>query len=534
MINYIFKYFKFLKANNFTFQPVCRLLTFYFLLFTSFQLYSQQQETNPNGLNTFYYANGKVSSEGTMRDGKPDGYWKTYFENGKIKSEGNRKNFQLDSSWKFYNEEGVLVLEYYYKNGKKNGIRKNYDAKDKLLVSEENYVNDVKQEFTKYYYKNGKEKQSIPFLDGREEGLGYEFDTTGTIISLFEYKAGFVKRQEKINRKDKSGLKTGVWKEFYQNGILKNECTYLEGKRNGYLKEYGIKGELLNTTKYVNDIVIENAPELAKLDTKTEYYEGAIVKSTGTYKNGIPEGAFREFSLEGKITSSKIYKDGFLIGEGIYDEANKEQGLWKEYHTNGQLKAQGEYMNGKRIGEWSFYHANGKLEQKGKYDKKGKAQGLWKWYYESGHLLKEENYLNDILDGLMTEYSDSGMVITKGQYIDGQKEDEWVYELGDYKEIGKYKGDRRSGIWKHFYTPSGKLRFEGAFVDGNPDGKHEFYYLNGKTQQEGKYVIGRKEGNWEYYSEDGIKQLTILYKDDVEIKYDGVKIKPTQEEVDKK
>jgi antitoxin component YwqK of YwqJK toxin-antitoxin module len=496
--------------------------------------FAQQQEINPNGLNTFYYTNGKISSEGPMLDGKPDGYWKTYFENGKIKSEGNRKNHQLDSIWKFYNEEGVMVLEYYYKNSKKNGLRKNYDAKEKFLVSEENYVDDVKQDLSKYYFKNNLIKQIVPFKDGREEGQGFEYDTTGTIITLIDYRAGFMKKIEKINRRDKDGLKQGVWKEFYPNGFLKNECTYLDGKRNGYLKEYNGKGELQNTTKYVDDKIIENAPELARLDLKTIYYPDGSIKSTGTYKYGIPEGAIREFSEDGKIASAKIYKDGILAGEGIYDEANKEQGPWKEYHPNGQLKAQGEYKDGRRIGEWLFSYPNGKQEQKGKYDKKGKAQGIWKWFYESGNLLREENYLNDIQDGMMTEYSDSGKVITKGQYIDGQKEGEWIYELGDYKEIGKYKADRRDGIWKHFYTPSGKLRFEGNFIDGNPDGKHVFYYQNGKVQEEGKYLVGRKEGNWEYYGEDAIKLLTILFKDDVEIKYDGVKLKPTQAEVDKK
>ena len=65
--------------------------------------------------------NGKVSSEGMIRDGKPDGYWKSYYEDGKIKSEGNRKNFVLDSTWKFYNDKGLMYLVYTYKNGKKYG-----------------------------------------------------------------------------------------------------------------------------------------------------------------------------------------------------------------------------------------------------------------------------------------------------------------------------------------------------------------------------------------------------------------------------
>jgi antitoxin component YwqK of YwqJK toxin-antitoxin module len=498
------------------------------------KVYSQEQEaTNPNGYNKFYYDNKVLSSEGTMREGKPDGYWKTYFENGKMKSEGNRKMFQLDSTWKFYNDAGSLVLEYYYKNGKKNGYRKNYDAKLHYVASEENYLNDVKQGVTKIFYRNGSVKQRVPFKDGREDGQGFEYDTTGIIITIIDYKAGFIKKQEKINRRDKNGLKQNVWKEFYPNGKLKNECTYVNDLREGYLKEYSMNGDLQNTTKYISGKIVENPPELARLDTRTEYYEGGIIKSSGTYKNGIPEGTYREYSLDGKITSSKIFKDGILAAEGIYDLSDKEQGPWKEYHPNGQIKSQGEYKDGKRIGEWVFYYPNGKLEQKGKYDKKGQAQGAWNWYYESGNLLREENYLNDVLDGATTEYDDAGKIVTKGQYVDGQKEGVWEYEMGDYKEVGNYKADRRDGEWKHFYTPGESIRFEGNFVDGNPDGKHVYYYPNGKIKEEGRYIVGRKEGDWLYYGEDGIKQLTILYKDDVEIKFDGVKVKPTQEETEK-
>jgi hypothetical protein len=36
------------------------------------------QVNNPNGYNKFYYDNGALSSEGTMKDGKPEGYWKNY------------------------------------------------------------------------------------------------------------------------------------------------------------------------------------------------------------------------------------------------------------------------------------------------------------------------------------------------------------------------------------------------------------------------------------------------------------------------
>nr|MBK9652344.1 hypothetical protein [Bacteroidota bacterium] len=62
----------------------------------------KQNKVNPNGYNRFFYANGNLSSEGNMVNGKPEGYWRTYFENGNVKSEGNRKNNMLDSLWTFY------------------------------------------------------------------------------------------------------------------------------------------------------------------------------------------------------------------------------------------------------------------------------------------------------------------------------------------------------------------------------------------------------------------------------------------------
>jgi antitoxin component YwqK of YwqJK toxin-antitoxin module len=514
-----------------------RILEIFFLVVPSLLFAQSKQDINPNGYNKFYYDNGKLSSEGPMRDGKPDGYWKTYSMSGTLKSEGNRKNFQLDSVWKFYSEQGRLAFEFNYKDGKKTGLKKTFDTRDGFLIMAENYDADVKQGNTIVYYKpakqpdstyakTGKVKQIIPFVAGKEEGQGYELSPDSTIITLTQYKMGFIQREERINRKDANGLKQGMWKEFYPSGIVKNEVNYSDDKMNGYLKEYAPNGSLSNTTKYINGVVQTNAPELAKLDVKSTYYENGMVKFTGTYKDGVAEGIHREFNEKGQVIAAKVYIDGVLTGEGILDTAGRQQGPWKEYHPNGELKSQGEYLNGKRIGDWVFYHPNKKVEQKGKYDKKGRAQGPWKWYYESGNLLREENYRNDLQDGTMTEYSDSGKVITKGDYIDGLKEGPWMLELADYREEGNYKADLRDGEWKHYYTKNGNLRFVGKFIEGVPDGEHKYYYENGKEKQTGKYVGGMKEGEWKFYDENGFLFLTILFRNDIEIKFDGIKVVP--------
>jgi antitoxin component YwqK of YwqJK toxin-antitoxin module len=514
--------------NNYFFQqPMKHFFLSLFFLLPLLLIAQPKNVIDPNGLNRYYYPNGKVSSEGMMRDGKPDGYWKTFYDNGKLKSEGNRKEFQLDSIWKFYTEDGKQSLEFSYKNGKKSGFKKTF-TKEGKVESEEMYTEDVKQGFTNYYYKEGPLWKKIPFLKGREDGIAYEYAPDGTLITLIEYKAGFIRSQEKINRKDANGLKQGMWKEFFSEGKIKTEGPYTDDLKNGYFKDYDTNGNLVNTSKYEFGKLVKNAPELAKVEVQVDYHPNGTRKFIGNFKNGIPEGVAREYDTLGHIINSQIYLDGVLMGEGIYDAGGYEQGHWKEYHANGALKAEGEYLNGKKVGAWVFFHPNGKTEQKGKYDNRGRPVGEWKWYYEDGKLLREETYIDGLVNGTMVEYSDDSLshVITKGDLVDDLKEGPWFFEMADYREEGTYKGDKREGMWKHIYTTNGKTRFEGNFTDGQPDGDHVYYYENGKVREEGKYIFGRKEGDWKYFDEDdGMLILTITYKDDVEIKFDGQKIK---------
>jgi antitoxin component YwqK of YwqJK toxin-antitoxin module len=507
------------------------LATCYLLLTTC--LAQSDKEVNPNGYKKFYYENGKISSEGSMRDGKPDGYWKTYLPSGKMKSEGNRKNYELDSLWKFYDGKGKIVTEINYLKGKKDGVKRSWDT-DGYILSEENYIADIKSgtEFTYFPPKDstqskGNIKTKIPFEKGKENGTAYEYDNDGNIISILEYSYGVLKKQERINRTDKSGEKQGTWKYFFPSGKVKSETTFQNGKKTGYSKTYSENGSLANIDKYVGDSIQKEAPELTtKLEVRNEYYEDGSIKKTGTYLYGVAEGTHKEYSPEGKITSAKIYHEGNLVGEGLIDEAGNQQGLWKEYHPNGAIKAKGNYDNGAKVGEWIFYHPNGKVEQKGKYDKKGKAQGRWQWFYDKGTLLREENYLNGKREDSLIEWSDSGKVITKGIYVEGLKEGKWFYELMDYREEGNYKNDQKDGPWKSYFADNNQLQFEGNYVEGLPDGKHIYYFHDGKIKEEGKYIVGNQDGKWNYYNPDGTILIEITFKNGKEIKFDGAKIKP--------
>ena len=106
----------------------------------------------------------------------------------------------------------------------------------------------------------------------------------------------------------------------------------------------------------------------------------------------------------------------------------------------------------------------------------------------------------------------------------------WNYETPDYKEIGVYNNDAPDSLWKSYYMPGKIKRFEGRFQAGDPVGLHTAYHPTGEKMYMGYYVSGMKDGDWKYYDETGYNYLTITYKNDIEIKWQGEKIRPTYEE----
>lgn len=496
------------------------ILLFVFASSFSF-MYSQDENTiNPNGYNKFYYENGNISSEGSMKDGKPDAYWKNYYESGVLKSEGNRKVFLLDSMWKFYNDEGNLMLEINYFKGKKNGFRTTYQGNE---ILKENFDDDVKQKNSFILFPDGKTKMKIPFIDGLEQGVAREYDHDGNIVQLITYKKAYIVARERINRYDSDSLANGKWKWFFEDESLWQEGSFKHGLKNGYFKEYDINGDLISATKYIDGEKIEKAEELVKLDIRTDYYPSGKVKIVATYnKDGVPEGVRREYNEQGEVEKSYIFLHGRLIGEGIFTDAGLREGMWKEYYPDGKLKASGNYISDKKNGSWKYYYPNGQLEQTGVY-KEGEADSTWNWYYPGGKLLREEYFLDGLADGMMTEYAQDGSIITQGDYIEGKEEGFWFYVVGDSREEGDYAEGTRNGKWKSYYG-DGSLSFEGKFVDDLSNGEHIWYWDNGKVKKQGKYSMGRKNGDWKKYDYNGQIFIVITYQAGKEIKYDGVKL----------
>ncbi len=514
------------------------LINIAFCFFTCFVFlnhsYSQTNKTDPNGYNTIYYPNGKVASEGLMRNGKPDGYWKTYYITGTIKSEGNRRNSLLDSTWVFYTETADTLEIIHYQLGKKSGYTYNYgtiteknNVSKHYLKSKELYLDDKKEGPSYYYYPSGKIQLVINHKNGKKQGIAKELDENGTVITMYEYHNDYMISREFINRINDKEQKAGAWKSFYDDGTVKQEDIYKNGLLDGTTKMFSPKGNVINERSYREGKIIEEGIQLKvePIDLITYYDDGVTIKSKELYLDSIPIGEHIFYNKEGKPEKSIRYSrqgTGNRTAEGPVDENEKRTGEWKNYFETGELRSSGKFINDRQNGEWKYFLQNGKIEQIGNFNN-GVMEGEWKWYFPSGKLLREEIYVKGKPNGTCTQYSDSATIVAKGEYIEGGREGPWIENVGDSREEGSYIMGLKNGMWKTYYN-DGQLHHAGNFVQGSPDGRHVFYYPNGILKEEQYYVMGRRDKNWKKYYENGSLFLTITYRNDDEIRINGIRI----------
>jgi antitoxin component YwqK of YwqJK toxin-antitoxin module len=511
---------------------VKKLILIYFLITLSSVVLSQT-DSLISDLDITYkkykYSNGKIASKGLLKNDQPYGLWKSYYLTGILKSEGKWINNQLDSVWIFYDQLGDTSQKINYFQGKKNGYHYRYFKDENLktiIASKELYINGKRNDKSLYYFKTGSLRMIVPYMNDLKQGIGFEYDANKNITAITRYRNNEIVVQENINRLDINGKKTGIWKEFYENGVLKKEKNYLDGKLNGYLKLYTNEGKLVESIKYKNgeiDLVSNDFDSNIEIKEKYDINNNLIFQ--GSYNRNVPIGVHRYFNNNGSVSKSKIFNiNGKLIAEGIVLINGKETGDWVYYYETGKTQAQGKFINGKKTSNWKYYYPSGSIQQVGSYSG-GNLTGMWKWYYETSELLKEEYYIYGHLDGEATEYSELGNIISKGNYIEDKKEGEWIYVIGDQKYVGNYVGDFKNREWRSYYIDTDIISFEGRFLHGSPDGKHEYYYPDGSLKEERYFDGGMKVKSWTKYDERGDLIIVVQYKDGKEFKINGEKVK---------
>ncbi|MGB0886672.1 MAG: toxin-antitoxin system YwqK family antitoxin [Vicingaceae bacterium] len=90
------------------------------------------------------------------------------------------------------------------------------------------------------------------------------------------------------------------------------------------------------------------------------------------------------------VEEKQYHQNGALKMGGNFLNGKRE-GEWKAFFDNKQLQSEGTFKKGIRIGKAKVYYPNGVVRYEGAYEN-DKEVGVWKFYDEDGKLLKEEEF----------------------------------------------------------------------------------------------------------------------------------------------
>lgn len=142
---------------------------------------------------------------------------------------------------------------------------------------------------------------------------------TGT--SVYANKSGTYTKEELIFKagilyeKQNNTPVNGVYRAYYESGILELETSYKDGKINGFEKHYYDSGELKAELRYENG---EMSSDWKK------FYKSGRVKAETISKNGGTDGIMKEYYESGHLKAEIIIKDNKAASGYSYDEKGEK------------------------------------------------------------------------------------------------------------------------------------------------------------------------------------------------------------------
>ena len=371
-------------------------------------------------------------------------------------------------------------------NNKIGGLDKFYDLEEKNNKGK--LKGEKKENYDNYFvFKNKIEENKKELLSIRSELSSVNLKLNQEKgKSVFEHT-----KSELITFKDNN--KNGLYEKYEKSKIIETG-NYSNNQKNGEWKTYDSYGKLTKLETY-----IEN-----KKNGKFQEFQNDKLVTEGNYKDNLKEGEWKFYDYYGKLSVLENYKQ------------DKLEGLSKKY-SGDIIIEEGQYVGGLMNGEWVFRYDNGNLKGKGKYingdggdlsselkiPKKGR-DGLWINYHENGNKSQGSTYKNGVLSGKSLTYYQNGNLYTSGVYVDGNIEGDysWFYDNGKLDCISVFKSGKENGSYKSYYE-SGKIKQESTKLNGEYSGLSKTYYENGNLKTIGTYVNGKIDGNYKWYREDG-------------------------------
>lgn len=201
--------------------------------------------------------------------------------------------------------------------------------------------NGLKEEF----YPNGVIKSQYTLVNGLKDGTAKYFDTKGRLSSITEYK-GDLKHGKLINFNSETGkpileavfendIQNGPVIQYYQEGMLFRESTYVNGHLDGIVKTYWPDGKIKAENEYS---MSKPAIGLKEYDKNGNLLEQPklFVKNLGGFNKAI------QISIVGEFQNAEFYLSELIDNKYFSFKGRKlrsEDGLAYYNYTTERTKS---------------------------------------------------------------------------------------------------------------------------------------------------------------------------------------------------
>jgi antitoxin component YwqK of YwqJK toxin-antitoxin module len=100
--------------------------------------------------------------------------------------------------------------------------------------------------------------------------------------------------------------------------------------------------------------------------------------------------------------------------------SQSKKSMDRTYFDSGQIKTEGNLVEGKKHGEWVHYFESGQIKTINNFQN-GIQEGKSFWYHPNGSIGWEENYVNGIAHGKFLYYDESGRLRIEKIYENGNE-----------------------------------------------------------------------------------------------------------------
>ncbi|KFZ36625.1 hypothetical protein HR45_15105 [Shewanella mangrovi] len=457
------------------------------------KLVYQLQEGKKQGELLQYYQGGQLQLREVYRDGKLNGEQRSYHDNGKLAQTAFYQAGKREGELTIYNAEGGKSEVRVFRHNQRHGLSQRWD-KNGQLIAKVSYAEGKRDGdsiewgsdgslYRHYRYVAGKQvgEQHLYYHSSEQLMREQHYDDAGQLLVEIRYEKNGNKQRETHYDYSEKQPKTEMI--VYKNGLLFFKRQRDPNQQWQLEQEFDQQGNVTESLPYRNQRLDGDF-----IKTVSSWSGQNLRRITGHYQQGKLNGEYQEVDISSGLSAAKgTYRQDEKVGEWHYRDDNSQRvehydqqgrkngkllettldgkllrlehykqdqlvGEFEQRDSEGLLLGKGDYVGGKRDGDWQYrddfdkdrfwqgryrlgnkvgdWRANsrhGYLLGAEQYDQQGRAQGKFYTFAEDGLLTELHHYRNGQQHGEQIYYANGNVYRTEiyrdGEYIESKSDD---------------------------------------------------------------------------------------------------------------